>query len=253
MIERQELNGHTVSQGTKTIDPARLPQHVAIIMDGNGRWAQNRGSARTQGHRAGVENLRNIVRASVAIGIPMLTVFAFSTENWERPAEEVAFLMKLLEEVLAREAEELHQNGVRIRVIGARAGLPEQTLRAIEEVERRTAGNTRLALNVAWNYGGRADIVQAVRRIAALVAAGDLDPEAIDEKLFTNFLYTAGMPDPDLVIRTGGEYRISNFLLWQSAYAELYVSGVYWPDFDEAHYREAIIAYQGRERRFGGL
>ncbi|NLN29159.1 MAG: isoprenyl transferase [Firmicutes bacterium] len=253
MNEGQQRIGRTAANGAATIDPNKLPQHVAIIMDGNGRWAQNRGSARTVGHRAGVQNLRTIVRASVSIGIPMLTVFAFSTENWERPPEEVAYLMKLLDEVLEREADELHRNGVRIRVIGARTGLPESTLRAIEAVERRTAGNTRLWLNVAWNYGGRADILQAVRRIAERVAAGDLAPEAIDEQLFTSFLYTAGMPDPDLVIRTGGELRISNFLLWQSAYAELYVSDVYWPDFDEEHYRKAIIAYQGRQRRFGGL
>lgn len=244
---------HLSPSKTTTIDPLRLPQHVAIIMDGNGRWAQNRGTARTSGHRAGVDNLRTIVQASVSIGIPMLTVFAFSTENWERPPEEVSFLMKLLDEVLAREAEELHQNGVRIRVIGARAALAASTLRAIEEVEARTARNNKLHLNVAWNYGGRADIVQAVRRIAQGVADGQVDVASIDERLFEQYLYTAGMPDPDLVIRTGGEYRISNFLLWQSAYAELYVSPVFWPDFGEEQYREAIIQYQGRERRFGGL
>lgn len=253
MSEGQQVIGHTSTSEMGTIDPTRLPQHVAIIMDGNGRWAQSRGSARTYGHRAGVENLRNIVRASVSIGIPMLTVFAFSTENWERPPEEVSFLMSLLDQVLAEEAEELHRNGVRIRVIGSRTGLSDATLKAIEEVERRTADNTKLWLNVAWNYGGRADILQAVRQIAQRVAGGELAPDAIDESVFTRHLYTAGMPDPDLVIRTGGEYRISNFLLWQSAYAELYVSSVYWPDFDEEQYRRAIIAYQGRQRRFGGL
>lgn len=235
------------------IDPTRLPQHVAIIMDGNGRWANSRGTRRAEGHRAGVENLRRIVQAAVSIGIPMLTVFAFSTENWERPQDEVSYLMHLLDEVLEREAEELHKNGVRICVLGSRSGLAPATLEAIEAAERLTAANTKLHLNVAWNYGGRAEIAHAARRLAERVASGELTPEAIDEETFAEHLFTSGMPDPDLLIRTGGELRVSNFLLWQIAYAELWVTPVYWPDFDDALFRQAIADYQGRERRFGGL
>lgn len=253
MVSWKPTERDQVPTNTAIIDPKRLPQHIAIIMDGNGRWATKRGTIRTSGHRAGVDNLRTIVSASASIGIPMLTVFAFSTENWERPRDEVAFLMHLLDEVLEHEAEELHKNGVRIRVLGSRNGLSDSTLKAIEAAEMKTAQNSSLQLNVAWNYGGRSDIVHAARLIAERVSKGELTADAIDEKLFANHLQTAGMPDPDLIIRTGGEHRISNFLLWQSAYAELLVTPVYWPDFDEALYRQAIVEFQGRERRFGGL
>lgn len=232
-------------------DPQRLPRHVAVIMDGNGRWAKERGLLRMEGHRAGVEALRRTIQACHSIGVPTLTVFAFSTENWQRPAPEVDFLMRLLEEVLQREFRELHANNVRIRVIGQRSGLSKGTLQRIHAAEQRTCENTGLSLNVAWNYGGRMEIAGAARRIAELVASGQLDPAAIDEASFAGYLDTCGIPDPDLLIRTGGEYRISNFLLWQLAYAELWVTPTFWPDFCEAHLVEALVEFQRRERRFG--
>lgn len=235
------------------LDPARLPKHVAIIMDGNRRWAKERGLETAAGHRAGVETLRTITQAAVKFGIPILTVFAFSTENWERPKEEVDFLMHLLDEVLEREFEELHASGVRIRVIGNRSVLSPTTLAGIEAAEEKTAGNTALLLNVAWNYGGRSEICRAARCIAEKVARGEIQPDAIDEKVVAQHLYTNGLPDPDLLIRTGGEFRISNFLLWQVAYAELWVTPVHWPDFGEDHFRAALAEYQRRERRFGGV
>ncbi|BAS27527.1 isoprenyl transferase [Limnochorda pilosa] len=228
-----------------------LPRHVAIIMDGNGRWAQQRGLLREAGHERGTEALRRVVRACVERGIPYLTVYAFSTENWERPRREVAALMRLLDRVLVREVDELAARGVRVQVLGRRDGLSRALLHRIERACRRTEANGALVLSVAWNYGGRAEIVDAARALAREVAAGRLEPEAIDEALFAGRLYSAGIPDPDLVIRTGGEYRISNFLLWQVAYAELWVTPVLWPDFTEEHLDAALDAYRRRSRRFG--
>lgn len=228
-----------------------LPKHLAIIMDGNGRWAQRRGLSRHEGHEMGIEALRRVIRASVQRGIPYLTVYAFSTENWERPADEVAALMRLLDRVLVQEVDDLAAQGVQVRVLGRRAGLPADLVARIEGACQKTAGNRRLILSVAWNYGGRAEIVDAARAIAREVAAGRLAPEAIDEALFEAYLYSYGLPDPDLVIRTGGEFRISNFLLWQVAYSELWVTPVLWPDFSEAELDRALDAYRHRSRRFG--
>lgn len=228
-----------------------LPRHLAIIMDGNGRWAVRRGLSRHEGHEMGIEALRRVVRACVARGIPYLTVYAFSTENWERPADEVAALMRLLDRVLIEEVDDLAAQGVRVRVLGRRKGLPEDLVARIEQACQKTAGNDRLILSVAWNYGGRAEIVDAAQAIAREAAAGRLDPEAINETLFAEYLYTAGLPDPDLVIRTGGEFRISNFLLWQVAYAEFWATPVLWPDFSERDLDEALEAYRHRSRRFG--
>ncbi len=227
--------------------PEKVPRHVAIIMDGNGRWAQARGLPRLAGHRAGVEALRRVIEASVEFGIQYLTVYAFSTENWGRPQDEVEGLMNILEEVIDREVPELHRQGVQIRHLGKMEGLRPELQRKIRDAVELTRNNTRLVLNVALNYGGRDEIVQAVRRI---IAAG-YRPEEVTEALIAQHLYTAGIPDPDLVIRTSGEQRMSNFLLWQSAYAEWYFTPVYWPDFDREEYRKALEEYARRQRRFG--
>jgi len=227
--------------------PKKRPRHVAVIMDGNGRWAQARGLPRIMGHRAGVEALRNIIKACVDFGIPYLTVYAFSTENWARPKDEVDGLMNILEEMIDNEVPELHRQGVQIRHIGKLEGLRPELQRKIQEAVALTRHNTRLVLCVAFNYGGRDEIVQAVRKI---LAAG-LKPEEVTEETFAQYLYTAGIPDPDLVIRTSGEIRISNFLLWQAAYAEWYFTPVYWPDFDREEFRKALEAYARRQRRFG--
>jgi undecaprenyl diphosphate synthase len=227
----------------------RIPQHVAIIMDGNGRWARARGLPRAAGHRAGTENLCRVLSAAVEFGVPMLTIYAFSTENWERPDAEVKVLLGLLEHVLNSEVAELHKNGVRIRHVGRSAGLAPRLVAKIRAAEELTQGNTRLALNVAFNYGGRAELVDAVRRI---VAEG-ISPERIDEEIISQRLYTAGLPDPDLIIRTGGDMRLSNYLIWQAAYAEFYSTPTFWPDFDREELYKALLAYQGRDRRFGRL
>ncbi len=228
---------------------ARRPRHIAIIMDGNGRWARRRGLPRLAGHRAGTENIRRIVEACAEEGIEILTIYAFSTENWSRPAEEVQGLLGLLSEVIERETENLHRNGVQVRHIGRLEGLPEALQRKILQAVERTRDNRRLILNVAFNYGGRAEIVDAARR---LVAAG-VSPEEVTEERFASALYTAGCPDPDLIIRTAGEMRLSNFLIWQAAYSEFYSTPTLWPDFDREELRRAIEAYGKRVRKFGGL
>ncbi len=227
----------------------KVPRHVAIIMDGNGRWAQARGLPRTAGHRAGVEALREVLEAAVDLGVPMLTVFAFSTENWSRPQPEVWALMQLLRYFLDRELDKLHANGVRLQHIGRQEELDPDLVERILKAQRLTEGNTRLHLNIAFNYGGRADIVDAVRRI---IAEGLL-PEAVDEAAVAARLSTTGLPDPDLVIRTAGEMRLSNFLIWQAAYAEYYSTPTYWPDFGRDELYRALLAYQQRDRRYGGL
>jgi undecaprenyl diphosphate synthase len=230
------------------LDPRRIPRHVAIVMDGNGRWAQKRGLPRTEGHAAGEDALYDTVQGALELGLDWLTVYAFSTENWRRPADEVRFLMHVNESVLTRRRDEFHDRGVRIRVVGRRDWrVPRRLLRRIAETEELTARNRGMTLTVAFNYGGRAEIVDAVR---ALVEAGT--PAAkIDEKAIRRNLYDPEMPDPDLVLRTSGEFRISNFLLWELAYSELVFSDVLWPDFRRGHLVEAIAEYQRRDRRFG--
>lgn len=228
------------------------PAHVAIIMDGNGRWAKARGLPRLAGHRAGVEALRKTVRAAPDLGISFLTVYAFSSENWSRPKSEVSDLMGLLKLFIRRDLAELHQNGVKVRIIGDRAGLQPDIRGLLEEAESLTARNGSLTLIIAFNYGGRDEIVRTARRLAAAVARGEIAVEAISADLFAAALDTAGIPDPELVIRTSGELRLSNFLLWQAAYSELVFLPCYWPDFSREHLVDAIRDFSGRERRFGG-
>jgi undecaprenyl diphosphate synthase len=224
---------------------------VVIVMDGNGRWAESRGEARTSGHRAGIEPVRVCIRECARLGVAALTLFAFSSENWRRPQAEVTTLMSLFLEALDREVDELHANRVRLRVIGDRTQLTVRLQQRIAEAEVRTAGNSGLALQVAVSYGGRWDIVEAARSIARASASGALRPESIDEATFATHLQLAGLPEPDLFIRTGGERRISNFLLWNLAYAELHFSETLWPDFSAQHLAEAFADFEGRERRYG--
>jgi undecaprenyl diphosphate synthase len=227
----------------------RIPRHVAIIMDGNGRWAISRGLPRLAGHKAGTENLRRVIRTSVEFGIKYLTIYAFSTENWGRPPEEVQGLLHILEDVIDRELAELHKEGVQLRHIGRlerlSPALQEKVLAAID----RTKNNDRLVLSVAFNYGGRDEIVQAIQRIMK----DGIQPEQVTDELVSQYLYTAGVPDPDLIIRTSGELRVSNFLIWQGAYAELYSTPVYWPDFNKEEYRRALDTFARRDRRYGGV
>lgn len=232
-------------------DQEAVPSHIAIVMDGNGRWAEKRKRPRTFGHQAGQKALRKIVEHCGQIGVKELTVFAFSSENWNRPRREVNRLMELFLHALNKEARELDENNVRIRFIGNVAGFSEELQKKVAEATARTAGNTLMTLNVAANYGGRWDIVNASRNIAIDIAGGRLQPEHVDEKLFARYTATGHSPDPDLFIRTGGEMRVSNFLLWQSAYTELYFSPVLWPDFSPDCLDEAIAEFRARERRFG--
>ncbi|MFO1059591.1 MAG: isoprenyl transferase [Dongiaceae bacterium] len=229
-----------------------VPVHVAIIMDGNGRWAKARGLPRTIGHHRGAEAVRRSVAGAAELGVAYLTLFGFSSENWKRPAAEIDDLMGLLRFYLKAEIAELDRNGVRLRVIGERTRLNRDIVKLIEEAEARTAGNRRLNLTVALSYGGRQEIVLAARRLAEAAAAGRIAPDQIDESVFSRYLLTSEIPDPDLVIRTSGEKRISNFLLWQSAYAELVFLDRLWPDFTKDDLRQAILEYQGRDRRYGG-
>lgn len=235
------------------LDMERLPRHVAIIMDGNRRWARQRGLPVLHGHRAGARATRQVVEACVQLGIPFLTLYAFSTENWRRPSLEVRALLRLIDATLQRERTELHANGVRIRHIGVTDGLPANLVKTLRDSEALTRDNTALTLNVAINYGGRNELVRAVRALAHAVADGVLSPDAIDEAAIANCLDTAGQPDPDLLIRTGGEQRVSNFLLWQIAYTEFYVTPTLWPDFNRREFFIALLHYQHRERRFGGV
>jgi undecaprenyl diphosphate synthase len=230
-----------------------VPRHVAIIMDGNGRWAAARGLPRGEGHRRGVEALRKTVRAAGEIGVSYLTIFSFSSENWSRPAAEIRDLMGLLRRFIRNDLAELHQNGVRVRVIGERDDLDPEIRRLLEEAEELTRDNDRLTLVVAFNYGGRQEIARAAARAAELVEAGQITPAEITAELLGQYLDAPDLPDPDLIIRTSGEQRLSNFLLWQSAYSELIFVPIYWPDFDRAALEGAINEYRRRERRFGGL
>jgi undecaprenyl diphosphate synthase len=233
-------------QGSKK-EFTRVPQHIAIIMDGNGRWAAARGLPRLAGHKAGTENLREILRAAVDFGVKYLTIYAFSTENWRRPQDEIEGLMHIVEEVIDRELAELHRQGVQLRHIGSLEGLSTQLIQKVKDAIQLTRDNKRLVLCIAFNYGGRDEIVCAIRRMLA----DKLDPSDISEKQVSQCLFTSGIPDPDLIIRTSGEMRISNFLIWQSAYSELYITPTYWPDFDKEELRKAIIEYGRRDRRYG--
>ena len=228
-----------------------VPAHIAIIMDGNGRWAKGRSLPRPLGHHAGMKAVREVVEGSVEAGVGVLTLFAFSQENWQRPAGEIEALMNLLEEYIAREANDLRNQGVSVRILGHLERLGPGARRAVERVMAETAGGQALALNLCISYSARAEIARAARLLAESAAAGQLDPKEIDEDAVGRMLYTAEWPDPDLLIRTSGEMRISNFLLWQLAYAELYVTPVLWPDFTRRHLLEAILEFQRRERRFG--
>jgi undecaprenyl diphosphate synthase len=243
-----------MAEATQFAEPVpHVPQHVAIIMDGNGRWAAARGLPRVEGHRRGVEALRKTVRAAGDMGIRCLTIFSFSSENWQRPASEVRDLMGLLRLFIRKDLAELHGNGVRVRVIGERGSLDPDIRRLLEEAEELTRANTNLLLVVAFNYGARDEIARAVQRIAAGVASGAVKPGAITEEMIGQHLDAPDIADPDLIIRTSGEQRLSNFLLWQAAYSELVFTPVYWPDFDRAALEAAIDEYRRRERRFGGL
>ncbi len=234
-------------------DPSPGPNHVAIIMDGNGRWAKARGLPRVAGHRRGADAVRRVVRGAGELGIPVLTLFAFSTENWTRPADEVSDLMGLLRHYLRNELEELRKNGVRLRVIGNRDGLAQDIVGDIADAESMTRGNSRIDVNICINYGSRDEILRATRSLARQVAAGELAADRIDANLFERELLTAGVPDPDLLIRTSGEQRISNFLLWQCAYSELVFVDTLWPDFGKEDLERATAEFRRRERRYGGV
>ncbi len=223
------------------------PRHIAIVMDGNGRWAQQRGLPRVMGHRAGTNNIRRVLQAATEHGIKVLTIYAFSTENWGRPPAEVRGLMQLLSRTIRDQLKELNENGVQIRHSGSLVGISDTLRRQILEALELTRNNSRIVLNVAFNYGGRSEIIDAVQRMIV----DQVPVESITEDLFSDYLYTHGLPDPDLIVRTGGEYRLSNFLIWQAAYAEYYATPTYWPDFDEVELHNAIVAYTERDRRFG--
>ncbi|MDJ0536943.1 MAG: isoprenyl transferase [Xenococcaceae cyanobacterium MO_207.B15] len=235
------------------LDLEKLPQHIAIIMDGNGRWAKQRGLPRIEGHRKGANTLKEILRTCKNWGIKTLTAYAFSTENWGRPLTEVGFLMGLFEKLLRKELREMKEEGVCIRFIGDLSPLPQSLQQKIRYSMAQTQHNQTINFNVAVNYGGRGEIVKVCRNIAEKIAQGELSPEAINEDLISQYLYTASSPDPDLLIRTSGEMRLSNFLLWQMAYTEIYVTDTFWPDFDAQQLEKAIIDYQKRDRRWGKL
>jgi undecaprenyl diphosphate synthase len=233
----------------RQVDFSRLPRHVAVIMDGNGRWAAQRHLPRVEGHRAGIDSVRDVVEGSARLGIEVLTLYAFSVENWKRPVTEVSTLMMLLKRYLRLELNTLLRNNIRFRVIGRASDLAPDIRRELAAAEEKTAANAGMLFNIALNYGGRAEIVEAARRLLE----GGVKPEELDEERFAGFLYTAGQPDPDLLIRTSGEMRVSNFLLWQIAYAEIWVTETLWPDFRKRHLLEAVLAYQKRHRRYGGI
>jgi len=232
---------------------SRVPAHIAIIMDGNGRWAKARGLPRAAGHERGVEALRRTVEAAGQIGVRYLTVYSFSTENWRRPAAEVNALFGLLKTFIKKDLGRLKKAGVKINVIGRREGLPDDIAELVQKAERETASNSDFVLNIAFNYGGREEIARAARALSADVASGAVSPEDVSEDLLASYLDTADMPDPDLLVRTSGEYRLSNFLLWQAAYSELVFFDVLWPDFDRAWLEKAVAIYSDRERRFGAV
>ena len=236
-------------KGSGALPISPLPRHVAIIMDGNGRWAQQRGLPRQAGHRAGTENIRRVIEGFARYRVEYLTLYAFSTENWNRPRAEIRVLFSILREVIDRETASFHENGIRLRHLGRLDGLSKGLQQAVRRAIELTKDNTRMTLSIAFNYGGRAEILDAVQR---LIREG-IPPGAIDEATLGRYLYTAGLPDPDLVVRTAGEMRLSNFLIWQSAYSEYYATPTFWPDFGEEEIEKALLAYSQRRRRFGGL
>ena len=242
-----------VQENNFELDFDNIPQHIAIIMDGNGRWAKARNLPRTMGHKAGVETIRRIIKEGDRLGIKYMTLYAFSTENWKRPKDEVNALMKLLVQYLRSEVSELHRNKVVLRVLGDITALADECRKEIEESIELTKNNTGLVLNFAFNYGGRDEIIRAVKNVVDDVQEGKINKENITQELFANYLYTKDSPDPDLIIRPSGEQRISNFLLWQCAYSEFWYSNVNWPDFSEKDLQRAIYDYQNRDRRFGGV
>ena len=237
--------------GANELRPDRIPRHVAIIMDGNGRWAEGQGLERNEGHRAGIDAVRTVLRTANDLGVRYLTLYAFSSENWGRPQDEVRELMRLLEHYLVEEIDEVMEKRIRIRAIGRLERLPPQTREQVADAIARTAGNDAMDLVFALSYGGRCEIVDAARKIARDAASGELDPHAIDEKVFASYLYEPEVPDPDLLIRTGAESRVSNFLLWQIAYTEIYTTDLMWPEFREQDFIDAVRDFQSRERRFG--
>ncbi len=238
---------------SKKIDKQKVPEHVAIIMDGNGRWATKKGLARSFGHNKGVNVLKEILKASKNLGCKVLTVYAFSTENWTRPTKEVDFLINLFSEVLEKQIDEIHQESIRIKFIGDLTPFPATLKKLIQNAESLTKNNNTFLLNVCANYGGRQEIVKVAKEIASKSLSGEIKPSEVNEELFNSKLLTSGIKDPELLIRTSGEKRISNFLLWQLAYSEIYISEVLWPDFNEVEFLKAIIDYQSRNRRFGGI
>ncbi|MDD4796999.1 MAG: isoprenyl transferase [Eubacteriales bacterium] len=247
------MTQHTRTPLAQQLGLTVVPAHVGIIMDGNGRWARKRGMPRMFGHRAGVEALRDVIRFSSDVGIQVLSLYAFSTENWKRPADEVGGLMRLLVEFLYQEIDELHANNVKIRFMGDLQGLPAPQHKAVCYALTKTAGNTGLIANIALNYGGRAELVRAAQTLAGRVREGTLAPEDIDESMLGDALYTGGLPDLDIVIRTSGEMRLSNFMLYQCSYAEFYFPDVLWPEFSREQYTQVLRQFQSRDRRFGGV
>lgn len=253
MLDIFKTNKDKKKREELVLDKDNMPRHIAIIMDGNGRWAKQRKLPRTMGHKAGVETIRRVIKETHILGIKYLTLYAFSTENWKRPKDEVSALMKLLVEYLRSELQELNKNGVVIKILGDINMLPKDAQSEVKEAMEITKNNTGVVLNIAFNYGGRDEIIRAVKLVSNDVKSGKLIIEDIDEKTLEKYLYTTGTPDPDLIIRPSGEQRISNFLLWQCAYSEFWYSNVCWPDFKEEHLHEAIYDYQHRDRRYGGV
>ena len=253
LFPTKNKKNNPIEMDIRDLDMQNIPQHIAIIMDGNGRWAKAQGKVRTFGHAAGAETLKTIVRAADKLGVKVITAYAFSTENWKRSVQEVSFIMELIAKYLAKEIDEFNENNVQVRFIGSREGLPQVLLEKLDYALAVTGKNTGIVLNLAINYGGQAEILQAVRSLAQEVKTGKIDVKDIDEKALEDHLYTQGLPMPDLLIRPGGDKRISNFLLWQIAYAEIWYTDIYWPDFTPDTLVDAILSFQGRERRFGGV
>ena len=253
IFNSKKNNSENTKDDDFKLDMERIPEHIGIIMDGNGRWAKAKGYPRTVGHKAGVETIRRILKEAQRLGVKYITLYAFSTENWKRPKEEVGALMKLLVQYFRLELNELHENGVVVNTIGDISKLPKECIEEIKKAKEKTKNNTGIVMNLALNYGGRDEIVRAIKLLTKDVAEGKISAEEIDEKSIENYLYTAGMPDPDMIIRPSGEQRLSNFLLWQCAYSEFWYSDINWPDFTEQDLRRAIFDFQNRDRRFGGI
>ena len=253
IFNSKKNNSENTKDDDFKLDMEKIPEHIGIIMDGNGRWAKAKGYPRTVGHKAGVETIRRILKEAQRLGVKYITLYAFSPENWKRPKEEVGALMKLLVQYFRLELNELHENGVVVNTIGDISKLPKECIEEIKKAKEKTKNNTGIVMNLALNYGGRDEIVRAIKLLTKDVAEGKISPEEIDEKSIENYLYTAGMPDPDMIIRPSGEQRLSNFLLWQCAYSEFWYSDINWPDFTEQDLRRAIFDFQNRDRRFGGI